>query len=72
MVDDCRALLSTNVGSPPYQLKQYSYREANGVVDALARPVTNLGEDFVIFDASPFNILLLLKQDALGYVYLWR
>lgn len=42
------------------------------MVDALARPVTNLGEDFVIFDASPFNILLLLKQDALGYVYLWR
>ena len=72
MVDDCRALLSRNVGSPQYQVNHYSYREANGVVDALARSVTNLGEDFVIFDASPFNILLLLKQDALGYVYLWR
>lgn len=71
MVDDYRALLSRNVGSPQYQVKHYSYREANGVVDALAQSVTNLGED-VIFDASPFNILLLLKQDALGYVYLWR
>lgn len=71
MVDDCRAPLSRNVGSPQYQVNHYSYREANGVVDALARSVTNLGEDFVIFYASPVNISLLLKQDALGYLYLW-
>nr|POE87087.1 hypothetical protein CFP56_53974 [Quercus suber] len=66
LVDDCRALLSR---IPQHQVK-HCYREANVVVDALARIGVVMEDDFVVFNSPPAYVLMLLYQDTSNFVYL--
>ncbi|KAK9118160.1 hypothetical protein Scep_016253 [Stephania cephalantha] len=63
LVLDIKHLLSQDRDT----LTHHTYRENNACADHMAKEALEMEEDFREIDSPPFNILMLLKHDLLGY-----